>query len=347
MWPKKAENLQKLPFSEEQIRIKAYEISQKNPECSHEENYFAAIETLKDERRFWLFKIFWRWTGFGEKKLWDFIQLLIVPIVIAATGATLQHFTKQSEQQDAKNKANQEILKKYQDEMLDLLEKGLLSKKPNPTILISAQIKTITALKALDSKGQHDVIQFISGARLNDLAEKKGLLYKSQITKAILKESDLSGINLTEANLSGTNLTEANITEANLSGINLTEANLSGANLTEANLKDSNLKDSKCYRAILDKTSLNNANLTNANLFGAGLIGADLSQANLSSANLAEANLSGANLSGANLSGANLSGANLSRTRELSPPQIQQAKNWKEAKYAPEFRKKLGLDSQP
>ena len=53
--------------------------------------------------------------------------------------------------------------------------------------------------------------------------------------------------------------------------------------------------------------------------------------ANLSKAELRVANLSGANLSEADLRGANLSGINLLNARELSPHQLQLAKNWKYA----------------
>jgi Protein of unknown function (DUF2934) len=68
MRPKKPENPKKLSFNDEQIRVKAYQIWQKYPERSPEENWNAATKALKTERLFRPLFIVWRWTGFGEKK---------------------------------------------------------------------------------------------------------------------------------------------------------------------------------------------------------------------------------------------------------------------------------------
>jgi hypothetical protein len=89
MRPKQAVMSKKLPFSDEQIRAKAYHIWQQNSERSSEENWEAAVNALKTERFFQPFRFLWRWTGFGEKKLWDFCQLLIVPIALVGAGFTL------------------------------------------------------------------------------------------------------------------------------------------------------------------------------------------------------------------------------------------------------------------
>ncbi|MDY6903031.1 MAG: pentapeptide repeat-containing protein [Cyanobacteriota bacterium] len=104
----------------------------------------------------------------------------------------------------------------------------------------------------------------------------------------------------------------------------------------------------------LSGANLRNAKLWSVNLRGANLSGADFKNAKLRDADLSNANLSNVDFSSADLRNVNFSGANLSGTyfsdllpyieaKNITPEQIKQAKNWKKAKYSPNFRKKLGL----
>ena len=36
----------------------------------------------------------WKWTGFGDKTLWDFLQLLVVPVALIISGVAIQEFVK-------------------------------------------------------------------------------------------------------------------------------------------------------------------------------------------------------------------------------------------------------------
>jgi uncharacterized protein YjbI with pentapeptide repeats len=343
MLPEKTTKPKKSKFTDEQICPRAYQISQKYPERSPDENWKAAIQELETESQ--LLRKFWRWTGFGEKKLWDFLQLLIVPIVLAGTGFALQQFAKQSDQQSAIDKAQQETLVKYLDEMAELLQKGLLKTKTDSDTYIFAQSKTVIALQSLDPKRQHIVIQFIDAANLNSftLDGKKGILYKARMSKANLNNADLSGAHLSSADLSGARLSGANFSYADLSSASLSDADLSGANLFGTNLESANLgganlmkanlsltklrkamvgygqlrfdlSGSKSHRYRLSGTQINAANLSGARLFAADLEDASLAGANLSGAELTSTRLHGANLSGANLDGANLNKAYLCKT---------------------------------
>jgi hypothetical protein len=73
---------------------------------------------------------FWQWTGFGEKKVWDVLQLLIVPLFLLWGTNSLQDNAKQREQYLADNHAkterelandrtHQESLNKYSGFQLD------------------------------------------------------------------------------------------------------------------------------------------------------------------------------------------------------------------------------------
>jgi uncharacterized protein YjbI with pentapeptide repeats len=360
-------------FDDEKVRGKAYELwERRGDESSDEENWTDAIralaieeqlrKALKPIRRLWwktsLGKFaqgFGRWTGVGEKTGWDVFQLLVLPAVIAAgaAGGTvyLQNQAKERELAVSSDKAKQDTLVKYLDQMADSLKDGLLKAEPGSEKFIVAQARTVTALQSLDRNRQHLVIQFLQASGLNKASEKtdpknpgklsadsKVLLYAAQMSKANLANSDLSGAVLVGANLRSANLgcaipgstspnsgqcadlSSADLFYANLTGAELSLANLTGAklfftNLTGAELSLANLTGAKLFFANLINANLINADLSSANLTEANLTGANLTEANLTGADLTEVNLTGADLSHANLSDANLKNAKLCRTK--------------------------------
>jgi uncharacterized protein YjbI with pentapeptide repeats len=347
MRPRKTAKPKELPFSDEQIRAKAYQVWQKNEEHSSEENWDAAIKALKTERLFRPLICIWQWTGVGEKKLWDFLQLLIVPGVLLLAGWNLQDSAKQREQQAATDKAQQETLVKYLDQMAESIKTDdLLRAKPGTKSFLIAQIRTVTVLQQLNPDRQRAVIQFLRTANLFDRSNRPnkfesseimsknvykinsyGLLYKARmpminlkkadLNNADLKGVDLSGADLSDTNLSNTNLMFAKLNNTDLKGASLRGANLNGASLNGANLNDAFLHGANLRNAILTCSILNEASRAPASLVCAKLRGADLSDTDLSNAKLNDADLSNANflfssLSNADLSNANLSNANLS-----------------------------------
>jgi uncharacterized protein YjbI with pentapeptide repeats len=264
----------------------------------------------------WIFQLIsgiWRCTGFGEKKLWDVLQLIIVPLVLAGGAYYLQELAKQREQTAAIEKTNQDTLVNYLDQMAELLQKGLLKTKINSETFIIAQAKTVIALQSLDPKRQHLVIQFLDAAKLNTLDRNKELLNQAQMSKANLSNADLSGANLNGAELSRADLTHADLSYAHLNEADLSRAELSRSNLIYAGLTGTNLNEANLTEANLTHANLHGANLNEANLTHAGLIGANLNEANLTHAILTDANLHGANLTHANFTDADLTGAKLSK----------------------------------
>ena len=96
-------------FTDEQIRAKAYEHWQKHPERTEAENWETAIKALRRQRLLQPFTSFWYWTGFGQKKGWDFLQLLVAPAVIALIGFGLNQYVKEKD-------AKQQILDKAKEQ---------------------------------------------------------------------------------------------------------------------------------------------------------------------------------------------------------------------------------------
>jgi Pentapeptide repeats (8 copies) len=202
----------------------------------------------------------WSGTGFVNKTLWDWLQLLIVPLVLAiiafgfqlANSRTERQVAKQRYEQDqqiaaqryeqdqqiALDKQREDLLQTYLDRMSELLLKeGLRSSASDAEVRNVARVRTITILFQLDARRIGYVFSFLREAGL--MSEKPNESVVSfnlaDLTNINLSQANLSGANLSGANLSGANLSKANLSKANLSKANLSGANLSGATLWKAN----------------------------------------------------------------------------------------------------------------
>jgi uncharacterized protein YjbI with pentapeptide repeats len=291
----------------------------------------------------------YQWTGFGEsgqrkldnqeiqprKTLWDWLQLFIVPLALAAIGlwfAAQQDAHQQkieakraeSDRHIEEQRAQDAALQAYLDQMSQLMLNGnLRGSKEGSEVRTLARARTQTVLGRLDGRRKGSVVQFLYEASLIDkenpvVSFSAVRLRGADLSDVELHDANLSGTYLNDANLSGTSLHDANLSGAHLSGANLSDANLISAEVSNAYLSDANLRNANLLEANLSGTELNDANLSHAYLNDANLgDGADLIDANLSNAELVQANLIGAYLIDANLSDANLSDANL-RNANLS-----------------------------
>jgi hypothetical protein len=239
-------------------------------------------------------------SGFGDKTLWDWLELLIVPLALAVIAYLFSRFQRREDhaiaaeqrQQDreiageeretersiARDRNEEMELQNYFDRMSELMLTHNLHSQPEDetdtpnreTAATIARSRTLAVLRSIQKpvrKGS--VVRFLSESKLIDVIN--------------LQAADLKGARLWLTDLHGANLEMANLARADLQAANLEMANLQAANLQAARLQV-------------------------ADLHGANLAMAFLSRANLLSANLQAANLEGAYLQGAHLEGAYLEG---------------------------------------
>jgi uncharacterized protein YjbI with pentapeptide repeats len=285
------------------------------------------------------------WTGFSDKKLWHWLELLgtlAIPVVLAVAGFwfTAQQDARQQKIEDRRAKAEQELAaQRAQDEALQtylgqvgtlLLKEDLRSAEAGSEVRTLARARTLTVLGRLGPDRKRTVIEFLYEASLINgdnpaIPLNNANLSGIDLSSRYLKDRRITG----DPNLEGINLRGADLSEADLRSANLTEADLSGADLSEADLRWAYLYDAKLFRADLREADLSGANINNglppddlvhvskADTSVVSLQGADLTQADLSGADLSSADLSGAEqlLSGADLSGVDLSNADLKSAR--------------------------------
>jgi uncharacterized protein YjbI with pentapeptide repeats len=251
---------------------------------------YMVVETVRAKR-----------TGFETKTLWDWLELLIIPLVLAGGAYFLNRSERIAERKIAIERQREAALQSYFDRMGEILfEKGLpihLSTEARKL----AGIQTLSVLRELDPNRKKIVLLFLKESNLID--------HNNQIVS--LKEADLNGVDLSRMDLSKTILKGTSLIGTTFVGTDLREADLSGANLRRANLSGADLRVAELSRADLSGANLSKAKLHNANLTGAILKGADLREAVLRIANLSGTDLSKAKLRGADQSGVVLREVNL------------------------------------
>ena len=181
------------------------------------------------------------------RTLWDWMQLLIIPAVLAVGGYVInltisrgeQEATKQrakTEQEIASDNQREVALKEYIDQMSELLLKEHLGElKPEyETVRKIARVRTLIVLQRLDPRRKRSVVRFLYES---DLIDKDKCIIN--LRKADLSKVDLYGVDLHVADLH-----ETILNEADMRVVNLFRADLHGAVMVKANLRLANFAQS-------------------------------------------------------------------------------------------------------
>ena len=195
----------------------------------------------------------WQWTGFPQERLFDWIQILAIPVAVAI-GAFVLNRAAQRRDDDAQRKREQESQKAQQEQrereeaievrreeeaalqayldyisqMLTDPDRPLRRSHLGDNLSVVARAQTLTVLGRLqDGMRKRSILQFLNEA---------GLISGNGSIISLLR-ADLRGANLEGANLYQANLQEASLQEASLQGANLQGANLQGADLRGACLQ--------------------------------------------------------------------------------------------------------------
>jgi uncharacterized protein YjbI with pentapeptide repeats len=240
-------------------------------------------------------------SGPGKISFWEWLGVLIIPLALLAAGILLHNEQVRYESIATNQRAQDEALRQYLDQMSNLMIDECLREQPeNSDVRLLAQARTTALLLELDDARKRRPLKLIYRLHLINkpvpvLTLENAALDKADLSEITLHDACLRGLDLRGADLSGANLSRTDLSEADLRGADLSRANLAGAYLRGANLLPYEEQDP----AKLNSFNLNGVDPNNINLSGDGL-----KLTNLSGAILRGVDLSGANLAYANLSGA-------------------------------------------
>jgi hypothetical protein len=149
-----------------------------------------------------------------ERPFWDWLELLIIPVVLGLGAFWFNNQARKSEQELAQDRAREEALQRYLDIMQELiLDKGLRRSEKHAEMRDVSRARTLAVLRSLDGDRKGQVVRFLHEAHLIELG-KVG--ERQQVIEAIiyLRDADLSGANLSDAYLRYANLSGAYLSDA-------------------------------------------------------------------------------------------------------------------------------------
>jgi hypothetical protein len=225
----------------------------------------------------------------SAKTLWDWIGLLIPPVMVAYLGwffKDLQDKAATAQQYEVTLQDYLKILSEFTvDKKLMKILEAEAADVPNidpeaAISIITAKTLSLLRLFKYDIERKASVLSFLGDS---------GLLKK--LTHLDLSELNFTGANLKKANLRGIILpgvifTSANLTSADLTKANLNKADFTSADLTKADFKEANLTEAKFSEAILSETDFSGAqdehgDFTIANLISFGFKEEELTKSNV------------------------------------------------------------------
>lgn len=235
------------------------------------------------------------WTGFGTsiapdgsvhpgKSLWDWLQLVLVPIVLFFLAQWYSTIQGKVERERQKIAEQYQSVQTYFDRIQTLiLDNSLLQATPDDPTSSIARALTLTTLERIDGERKSAIIRFLdemkliqgihqrtpiislSGADMSNLGAPLGTVFSDFVG------ADLSFADLRQAKIDVGNFENANLKGADVSGASFIYCNFRGADFQVVGLQGVNL-----YEAIFDiETILPNGqhwNNTDMTKFGAVLI---------------------------------------------------------------------------
>jgi uncharacterized protein YjbI with pentapeptide repeats len=279
----------------------------------------------------------WTWTGFvastpideasGDRRtktLWDWMQLLIIPLALAALAFALNAAQSDRDQRHeeerarreraiAAERAREDTLRVYLQQMSELLvQRGLLQPGTDSEIPTVARTLTLTTLRRLDGRRKGFVLQFLGEAGLIRRPEPRVMLSGADLRGTIMRNTGV-----TTASLEGANLQDADFRHSDLAGTDFRFADLRGADVRNASLWKppplgrSNFAFADLRNADFRYTEAGRIQFINACLTGARFAAAYLEKADFSGARGYDVDFSRSTLDGARFRDASLAGVSV------------------------------------
>jgi uncharacterized protein YjbI with pentapeptide repeats len=267
-----------------------------------------------------------KWSGFQKKSLWDWLQLLVVPSMLAFGAFYLNYSSEARDKKLADEQHKQEVVKDYFSKMQSLIleEKRIrISETPSEQIKRDYYSKNSSSSKDQQklSPESQSIARALTLAVLDEVnGSQKGKII-AYLAEAGLIEQPTPAIRLNSANLK-----EIILEDINLDKVMINYANMTGANMTDVTFRNSDISYSDLSNSTLKNVNFNNPNYIEDQIKAPKTAGVTkIGSVNLKGSTIIDGNFNFTNLQTSTTTnkGLNFDGATLKYTTE------DKAKNFK------------------
>ena len=203
-----------------------------------------------------------------DKPIWDWLELLLIPLLLALLGWFITWKNNKNEREITKNKSLQESFDSYLEFMSKLILENDMANSDDHKVPIIARARTINFLDSADSEKRGLVLQFLAETNLicapNPIINLNGInLNKTKLRNIRLEKISLKGVHLKNCDFKGANLKGSDFTSSNFENCNLSNSNLENSNLTYADMENVNLTNGNLVKATIDGTNFKQAKMEN------------------------------------------------------------------------------------
>jgi uncharacterized protein YjbI with pentapeptide repeats len=235
-----------------------------------------------------------KWSGFQKKSFWDWLQLLIVPLMLALGAFYLNSAADFRDYQIAQERKQQEILTDYFSKMQGLIVEtkkiketsGYKESNSEERLLLefrpTAQALTLSVLEQLDGERKGKVIIYLAESQLItvdnnepypqpeiklDGANLKGMVLNDvdQVVKngnklrVIINKSDMTDSRFKRIGLlANSDLKGSNFSNSILTSVDFTNANMPQAKFIKGKINNVSFTDTNLKETIFDGVKLEN-----------------------------------------------------------------------------------------
>lgn len=194
-------------------------------------------------------------------KLWDWLDLLIVPFILAVAAGFLDWSRKVSEKRVETDRQRQKTLDDYLTCMTEMILKyNLIEKQQNNPARDIARTRTLAALRSLDGDRKAQLLQFLYESGLigpDPIVLLNGAdLTGAVLDEAVLVDAVLRGVHFEDASFKNSTLDSADLRGSNFSRGDFSGASMKDANLTQANLTNAKMTNEQLISAITEQAIL-------------------------------------------------------------------------------------------
>lgn len=228
-------------------------------------------------------------TGFEEQTLWDWMGLLIVPLLIPLSLFILNRGLRESERRITIFNAQRDRLQAYFDRITDLMLQHDLDSNPKPVVKSIARTLTLSVTPGLNDVQKGQILVFLHETELI-LQPAVISLRKADFNDALLpRKVDLRRIFLREAELNRAQFEKAILYLADLRESLLISSNFNEAIMVQARLRDAILENAQMQKAVLKDIDFRGAVLRGVTFDESDLTDADFRRSDLRGASFTQA----------------------------------------------------------